>query len=281
MTKHYFEIRNKNNDIIKGDFRIPFLENKSSIVIFSHGFKGFRNWSFIPYVCQKLAENGFISVNFDFSLNGIIDDVNQFYDDAIFRRNKVSTEVEDLQILIDNIIDDNITNINLENIWSKEIYLVGHSLGGAVSILSSKKFNEIKKISLWASVSTLDRNTVRQKQVWKDKGYTDIVINPTGQLLHLNYSYIEDKENSFEENQILKTLNSLIIPVQIIHPANDITVKIKEAYELEQAAGNTIKRELFVIEKAGHTFNCRHPFDQPSIALDTAIETTISFLKNT
>jgi pimeloyl-ACP methyl ester carboxylesterase len=280
MIKHYFEISNNLNGLIKGDLRIPFLDIPASVVIFSHGFKGFRNWSFIPYISDKFAENGFISVNYDFSLNGIDDDEKQIYNDDIFRKNTVSTEINDLKTLITHLINYEGIFESLNNLWNGDIFLVGHSLGGAVSILTAPYFNQVKKISLWASVSKLDRNTQRQKDVWKEKGYTDIVINSTGQKLHLDFTYIEDKDNVLGVGAIMNTMRELPIPVQIIHPLIDMTVNIKEAYELKSTESDNRIRDLIVIERAGHIFNCRHPFKETNPALEKAFDSTLNFLKS-
>ena len=52
---------------IRADIR--YLENCKeyiSIIIGCHGFKGFKDWGFWPYIGEKFAENGFISVNIKF-----------------------------------------------------------------------------------------------------------------------------------------------------------------------------------------------------------------------
>jgi uncharacterized protein len=281
MTKHYFEFSNEFGDLIKCDLRLPDSEKNNPLVIFSHGFKGFRNWSFIPYVCEKFAKAGFATINLDYSLNGILDDVGQIYDDSIFRRNKVSVEVSDLSLLISKIESKSLLLNGLYSNWNGDIYLAGHSLGGAISIFVATKFDSVKKISLWASISKLDRNTPRQKEVWKERGYNDITIAPTGQKLHLDYSYIDDKDVSFAEGAIIYAMNKLHIPIQILQPGTDLSVKMQEALELKSTESNIRKRELIVIEKAGHTFNCRHPLsDEPSEAINKAIGAAISFFES-
>lgn len=272
MIIKYFEIENNYGDLIKGNIHFPEMNHKVPLVIFSHGFKGFSNWSFIPYITEKFAEYGFISVNFDFSLNGIIDSEKQIYDDSIFRRSKVSVAVDDLSKLIELVNNGSLFPEFLQEKFSGEIYLAGHSLGGAISILTAPRFENIKKISLWASISRLDRNTHRQKEIWKNRGFTDVEIATTGQKLHLDYSYIEDKDTNFPNNAIMDNLSSLNYPVQIIHPENDMTVNIREAYELQSTQSDIRKRDLIVIEKCGHTFNCRHPFAEPSPAIEKAFQ---------
>ncbi len=276
MSSTYFEFTNKIGKIVRCDIESGNDDNLP-LLIFAHGFKGFRNWGFIPYVCSKFAEAGSICVRLDFSMNGIIDDVNQKYDDEVFRKNTVSREVSDLSELIEKFISNQLGIENFHRRWNGDVFLVGHSLGAAVSVLTAKKFQSITKISLWASVSQLNRNTDRQKEIWKQNGSIEILINTTGQKLHLDYTYIEDKESSFENNAIINELKKLNYPVQIIHPKNDMTVNIKEAEELKSTASDIRKRELIVIEKSGHTFNSRHPFSGTNDALESAIKHTINF----
>jgi pimeloyl-ACP methyl ester carboxylesterase len=281
MKLKYFEFPNTEGNLIKGDLRIPFLQSKSALIIFSHGFKGFRNWGFIPYICTEFAKHGYNIINFDFSLNGISDDINQIYDNNLFRKNKVSIEVADLSLLIESIINKNNIFSELYDNWNGEIYLAGHSLGGAVSLLTADKFENVRKVSLWAAVSTLDRNTSRQKEIWKTNGTTEINISSTGQKLNLDYSYIQDKETKFPQNVIIETLRKTNKKIQVIHPRNDLTVSIREAITLHENINNIKKDELIVIEKAGHTFNCRHPFgDTPSEAIQKVVNSTKLFFES-
>ncbi|GAB1370761.1 alpha/beta hydrolase [Candidatus Kapaibacterium sp.] len=279
MKVIYNEILNKVGRIIKYNIRIPEDNSSVPLIIFSHGFKGFRNWSFIPYVCSKFSDSGFISLNLDFSMNGIIDDEKQIYDDSVFRKNTVSSEIADLICLIEYLKENRENAEYLKN-WNSEIILVGHSLGGAVSILTSEKLNDVKGIVLWASISKLDRNTQRQKDLWKEIGFVEIEIPITGQKLHLDYTYIEDKDNNIGVDAIHKALLKMDTPILIIHPETDMTVSIKEAYEIKSTASKYKIRDLIVIPKSGHTFNCRHPFEGANAGLDIAIESTIKFVNS-
>ena len=44
-------------------------ENRK-VVIFSHGFKGFKDWGCFPLVSRCFAEQNFVFVKFNFSHNG-------------------------------------------------------------------------------------------------------------------------------------------------------------------------------------------------------------------
>lgn len=44
--------------------------NLKPVIIFSHGFKGFKDWGHFPIVAQWFAEKGLAFVRFNFSHNG-------------------------------------------------------------------------------------------------------------------------------------------------------------------------------------------------------------------
>ncbi len=245
------------------------------MMIFSHGFKSFKDWGFIPYICQRAAEAGYIAVNLDFSFNGIKDPKTMVFDEFLFAQNTISREIKDLYELIDALYFTE-TDYCFPT-WNNKIYLAGHSLGGAVSLLAASRRNDISAVSTWGAVSKLDRNTRRQKEIWKQLGYTEVKIADTGQILKLNYTYLQDKQDNFSPTAIIDACRSLKSPVLVIHGRNDITVRMKEAQELYENSKHTNNSEIFVIERTGHTFGTRHPMNEPNVALDAAIDKMISF----
>ena len=45
--------------------------NKKKCIIYIHGFKGFKDWGFVPYLGEFLSSHGFLLITFNFSHNGI------------------------------------------------------------------------------------------------------------------------------------------------------------------------------------------------------------------
>lgn len=58
------------NDIINADY---FSDGKGikPLVIFCHGFKGFKDWGGFPYMMEKMAGEGFAALSFNFTYNGV------------------------------------------------------------------------------------------------------------------------------------------------------------------------------------------------------------------
>ena len=76
-----------------------YLQNgeKKPVVIFCHGFKGFKDWGHFNLVGERFAEEGCVFVKFNFSHNGTTpEDPLNFTDLKAFGNNNFSKELEDL-----------------------------------------------------------------------------------------------------------------------------------------------------------------------------------------
>jgi pimeloyl-ACP methyl ester carboxylesterase len=279
MTKISFDFTNKFGFLIKGCIRFKDNNNLKPAVIFLHGFKSFKNWGFIPYTCEQLAERNYISISFDYSLNGILDEEKPWFDPELFSKQTISSHVTDFEDITNLIVSHSDFLKNSLDYWNGEIFTIGHSMGGAISVLGSQLSHKTDKIVLWASVSRLDRNTNRQKEIWKQQGFTDVKISITGQVLPLNYTYIIDKEENFTGKSIIECTRQIEAPVLILQAEHDLIVKKIEANELFSVINNNQKSKLIVIPKTGHTFGEKHPFDGPGIALNFVLNKTIEFFE--
>ena len=85
-----------------------FYETSDSalpVVIFSHGFKGFKDWGHFNIIAKQMAEAGFLFVKFNFSYNGTTPEKpDAFTDLQAFGENNLSTELKDLGIVIDYVL---------------------------------------------------------------------------------------------------------------------------------------------------------------------------------
>lgn len=247
------------------------------LVIFIHGFKAFKDWGFYPFLCESLADAGAIALRFSLSLAGVVDGRKLIYDVEKFAANTTSRELKDVKDIINAIKLGNLP-IFSDN-WNGDIYLAGHSKGGALSILAANEFSEIKKISAIASVSKLDRYSERQKELWKSKGAFEFTISHTKQKLRLDYSYLEDMLKNKEKYNLPKVVNTLNMPLQIIHGKQDVTVGIKEAYELAYEYRDKSNLDFVIIEKAGHGLGATHPFRRSNDILDEMVFKIIDFFE--
>ncbi len=76
-------------------------ENNSRCIVYVHGFKGFKDWGFVPYIGQFLVVIGFFVLTFNFSYNGIGENATEFTELEKFAKNTFSREQRELSELID------------------------------------------------------------------------------------------------------------------------------------------------------------------------------------
>lgn len=262
-------------DIIK-----PNLEEKLALVIFAHGFKGFKDWGPFPYLMEKIAESGFCVVSFNFSHNGgTVKDPIDFPDLESFSKNTYSKEVEDIKCLLKWM--KGVGNAYFSNCNLNDISLIGHSRGGGISILAGSRFTKIKKLVTWAAVDSFVERLPNNNELnrWRMEGVRYIKNGRTNQQMPMNYEFVEDLIQNKSALSIELAAKKLSQPILIVHGEKDETVELKSAKNLATWCSNS---KLVVIEKAGHTFGGKHPFsgEQFPKELEQLLDETINFLKN-
>lgn len=265
-----------NLEISVSCFRSIEDQLNSPLIIFAHGFKGFKDWGGFPYMMNKFAEAGFVAVSFDFSHNGTAADTPMDFTKLdLFANNSHSIELEDLGTVIDHFY----SNADKYKIDKSRIALIGHSRGGAAVILKSASDKRVKALVTLASVADVNRYTEKQREQWRKKGYIEIPNTRTNQMMRMNVSFLNDIENNTEKLDIKKAVSKLKIPYLIIHGKEDLAVKVTDAEALYSIADKDMT-ELVIIDGTGHTFGVEHPFKGTTGAFDEVIKNTISFMKD-
>src|SRR4051812_14796999 len=103
MIHKEFIIRSGEGEKLRADLRYEVDGKKKPVIIFLHGFKGFKNWGPYPAVCEKIASSGFVSIAFNFSHNGVGDDLMNFTELDRFAENTFSRELDELSGVINTI----------------------------------------------------------------------------------------------------------------------------------------------------------------------------------
>lgn len=256
-------IRQYSNLLIDGRHGRPVMTDvlfredhlPKTIVIFVHGFKGFKDWGHFNALAKHFADEGFIFIKFNMSHNGVTPaDPLSFTDLEAFGLNNYGKELDDLQSVIDWSLGDDL----LSGERNGEVALIGHSRGGGISILKSAEEPRITKLATWASVSDfLNRNKKRTIETWQRDGVVYTTNARTQQKMPLYYQFYEDLVNNAARYDIHRAAKSLQIPVLVVHGTADEAVPPEEAKQLRQLIPHS---QLLLVEGAGHTFEVRHPF---------------------
>jgi len=255
-----------------------YLEEKlyfSKTLVFVHGFKGFKDWGFVPYLGEYFANQGFHVITFNFSHNGIGENKNEFTELDKFAENTYSREVRELNEVITAFRND-----FFEVKGNADIGVIGHSRGGAIALLTCSERKDVNAVATWASVANLDRYSDRQKKEWRRKGYFEALNTRTHQIMRQNISLLDDIENNKEtELNIRVAVNKLNRPLLIAHGVQDMAVPISEAEQLYEWSDKA-KTELYKIYSTGHTFDIVHPFKGTTDKFEKLLDKTIHFFVN-
>lgn len=280
LTHTPFVTLSTNGEKLRGDLRYLRSGRKKPLLLFLHGFKGFKDWGPFPLVCERFAEQQFVTISFNFSHNGVADDLMEFTELDRFARNTVSLELEEIRDILARVVSDEL-EIDRSELDLERIGVVGHSRGAALAILSGAHYHEIKAVSAWAPVSRFDRYTERQKLKWREEGYLEAMNMRTGQRMRMNSGFLDDLEAHKERLDIPRAAHHLTEmgkPLQIIAASEDLTAPPKEAEEIARAtkAGTT---DIHILSKTGHTFGAEHPFAGWTTPFEEAMAMTIDFFK--
>ncbi len=273
MSRDFILSTSRNNKIRITAFGEEDFEKKPCL-IFVHGFKGFKDWGFGPYIGNYFADKGFFSVTFNFSHNGVGESLTDFVELDKFAENTFSLEISELNELIDSFKKG-----FLGKAINNKIGLVGHSRGGGISLLTASKRKDISAVAIWSSVSNFDRYTDRQKEEWRKRGYIEVMNTRTKQRMRLNVDLLEDIEKNNDSSlNIENAVNKLNKPLLIIHGEQDLAVKLSEAEKVYNWSDKS-KTEFISIPSTGHTFDVKHPFEGSNPKFDSVLNNTLSFFR--
>ncbi|MFZ1290343.1 MAG: acyl-CoA thioester hydrolase/BAAT C-terminal domain-containing protein [Melioribacteraceae bacterium] len=248
---------------------------KGNCLILVHGFKGFKDWGFGPHLGEFFAQNKYFVITFNFSHNGIGENFTEFTELDKFAENTYSREISELNQIISAYKNNFFGKKNSDN----KIGLIGHSRGGAISIIEASKNKNVDALVAWATISNFDRFTQKQKDEWYRKGFIEVLNVRTRQKMRMNISFLEDFEKNSELLNIEKALSKIEIPFLILHGDQDLAVSIKEA-EIIYNLANKNFTQLEIIKGTGHTFDIKHPFEGSSKVFDIVKNKTLNFFNS-
>jgi pimeloyl-ACP methyl ester carboxylesterase len=244
------------------------------LVIFCHGFKGFKDWGGWDLVGREFAKSGFIFIKFNFSHNGsTTEDPLNFGDLDAFGQNTFSKELYDVERVITWATE------NLAEKMTDEIDLIGHSRGGGIAILQAARDERISKLATWAAVNDFgyawNEGLVDN---WRKKEVIYAENKRTNQLMPLYFSLYEDFNTHREELSIEKAVRSLQKPFIAIHGTEDESVSFDHAMQMKKW---NINLKLDLIPQGNHVFGMKHPYTDPNLPFDmlTVVQHTIKFFK--
>ncbi|MVN20576.1 alpha/beta hydrolase family protein [Mucilaginibacter arboris] len=257
------------------DLTFDIRNREAPLVIFAHGFKGFKDWGTHNLVARYFAEYGFRFLKFNFSHNGTTPEHPlDFVDLEAFSNNTFSKQLEDLKLVID--FATNGSNF----LPVKTVFLIGHSKGGGISIIKTAEDERVKKLITWASVADFHNLWPKEAEAqWRLTGKQYFINSRTNQQLPVKATLLDDLGQNQKRLNIFLAAAEIKQPWLIVHGDTDPTVNISHALELKDKQPNA---ELVIVPEANHTFNSAHPYfeDVLPAALKEVCEKCVEFLRD-
>ncbi|MBT8288943.1 MAG: alpha/beta fold hydrolase [Bacteroidia bacterium] len=249
------------------------------IVVFCHGYKGFKDWGAWNQMTMNLANSGFCIIKFNFSFNGgTAEQPIDFPDLEAFANNNYSKELDDLKQVIDWIYADPLFDHPVDR---TNICVMGHSRGGGIAAIAASEDDRIKQLITLAAVSDFESRFEIGSETfkkWEEKGVKYVLNGRTKQQMPHYFQFFEDFLTHRDRLNIKRALTGLDKPHLIIHGDADTSVSIEAGHDMAKWSKHS---ELKIIKGADHVFGSSHPWgkDSISIQLQQVIGYAVGFLK--
>ena len=232
------------------DLELPNKFN-GNIILFLHGFMGFKDWGAWHLVQDYFVGHGFGFCKFNTSHNGgTVENGVDFPDPEAFGMNTYSKEIFDVKSVLE-WLDKQLDEFT--------VHIIGHSKGGAVSLLCGFQFDAIKSVSTWASIASIGERFPEgdSMTLWKRQGVRYIKNGRTLQQLPQQIDLYEDYKQNQDAYDIESICKKYSKPIFIAHGANDTSVSMDNGVRLAEWTGT----KLQVIPEADHVFESKHPWN--------------------
>jgi len=243
------------------------------VIIFCHGYKGFKDWGAWNLMAETFAKAGFFFIKFNFSHNGgTAENPIDFPDLEAFGNNNYTKELDDLESILD-WISTNSTYSNEVNL--DDITIIGHSRGGGIVLLKANEDHRVKRVITLAAVSDFGSrsSTIGNLEQWKKEGVKYVVNGRTKQQMPHFYQFYENFKANESRLNIQQAVRNLKTPLLIIHGDQDSSIDIKEAHQIHSWKPNS---DLKFINNANHVFNVSHPWQKEELSKELVEVTQLS-----
>lgn len=256
---------------VRGRVHRPGGAGELPWVLVLHGFKGFFEWGFFPWLCDSIARHGMAAVVFNASGSGVGPDGETFDDLESFRRDTLSRHAQDIARVRDLALAGGLGPLS-----PTRRGVFGHSRGGGMALVHAVEDGAYRGVATWAALDSFDRWDEATKQVWRRAGEISVLNARTGQELPMGVEMLDDYERNTQRFDVVACARRLRAPLLLLHGDRDPVVPVSAGRALEAAAPNA--ERLVTLAGEGHTFGATHPLPRVEGALEGAIRTTVSWL---
>ncbi|WP_448528167.1 alpha/beta hydrolase family protein [Raineya sp.] len=270
---------NKHNRPIGLDIRLIFDDIPKPLILFIHGFKGFKDWGHFNMIAEHFAQRGFIFAKINLSHNGTTPThKKEFVDLEAFGRETYTKDLDDITAVLDYFFSEDylFKRITLLD----KLFVIGHSRGGALALLKAAEDSRIRKVVTWASIANTKFLFTPERIAEIEKNGVIYVENArTKQEMPIYREVYEDLLKNWVHYDLEKQVPKIQVPILIIHGKADTSVSVENARKLQSWSKNA---EMILLENADHTFGGKEPYTDALLPIHTeeVIDETIKFLQS-
>lgn len=281
VRKHSGTLESTKGNSIRYDLYAPQSETGAlPVIIFLHGFKGFKDWGTFPDAFFEIARQNFAVLAFNFSHNGIGNQADAFTELDLFRAQTLSQELDDIRTVVSAVRSGRIgQTAGLHDLFP--IGMIGHSRGGHNAVVAAAENDDVSCMVTWSAVADcLESWSPAMVGDWKSKGVTTVINSRTRQNMPVDRQLYDDLLAAPSRLTALQRVKELYIPCLFIHGTADETVPHRSAQRLYEDCAS-YEKEKILIEGADHTFGSHHPYESDVLPVHFAevVDQTILFFQ--
>jgi len=234
------------------------------VAVISHGYRGYKDWGLLLLVAQRVAAEGIPAVTFNFGSSGITDREGTFGEPERFRKGTYGDQLDDLDRVIEwavRRVEPSESGSHVaggdasgDATRSPRVGLIGHSRGGALSILHAASDPRVRCVAALASPSRIGVWPDPYYETWKRGEPVELHDFRTKARLRLGPELYQDFVAQRARYDVLAAVESLRAPLLLVQGDRDRSVTLEEAHELRDHAPPSIT-EYREIAGEGHNFS--------------------------